>query len=236
MLAELSSLLAASPAKASRGDYVRALVEENCLGKHTLSTRKLTLQRLSELYGLEPSISIFRLLRIYWGNEDRAHAQLAVLAALARDPLLRATAPVILGMSEGEEMARQRLTVAVREAVEGRLNEATLDKVVRNAASSWTQSGHLEGRGRKRRRKSQPTAGAVAFALLLGYMLGARGQALFGSLFARALDRDEGALTFLAMDARRLGFLDMKTSGGLTVVSFDGILTEQEKKVIHGAD
>ncbi len=66
-------------------------------------------------------------------------------------------------------------------------------------------------------------------------MLGARGPALFNSLFARALDRDEGALTFLAMDARRLGFLEMKASGGMTVVSFDGILTEQEKKVIHGS-
>ena len=45
----------------------------------------------------------------------------------------------------------------------------------------------------------------------------------------------DGALTFLAMDARRLGFLEMKTAGGMTVVSFDTILTEQEKRLIHGA-
>jgi hypothetical protein len=234
MLAELSTVLHRS-ASATRLDYAKAVVEENCLGKHTASTRKLSLQRLTELYALDPAVPLFRLLRLFWGSEDRAHAQLALLAAMARDPLLRATAPVILGMSEGEEIARQRVTEAIREAVEGRLNEATLDKVVRNTASSWTQSGHLEGRGRKRRRKIEPTAGAVAFALVLGYMLGARGQALFNSFFARALDRDEGALTFLAMDARRLGFLEMKTSGGMTVVSFDTILTEQEKRLIHGA-
>jgi hypothetical protein len=235
MLAELSTVLHQRPPSATRADYAKAVVEENCLGKHTASTRKLSLQRLSELYALDPAVPLFRLLRMFWGNEDRAHAQLALLAALARDPLLRATAPVILNMSEGEEVARQRLTEAIREAVGGRLNEATLDKVVRNTASSWTQSGHLVGRGRKRRKKIEPTAGAVAFALVLGYMLGAGGQALFNSLFARALDRDEGALTLLEMDARRLGFLEIKTSGGMTVVSFDTILTEREKRLIHGA-
>jgi len=138
-------------------------------------------------------------------------------------------------MSEGEEMARQRLTDAVRQAVGGRLNDETLDKVVRNTASSWTQSGHLDGRSRKKRRMIQPTAGSVAFALMLGYMLGLRGRTLFESLFSRVLDRDENALTFLAMDAKRLGLLDIKSGGGMTVVAFDAILTEKEKRLIHGA-
>ncbi|MDP2603141.1 MAG: hypothetical protein Q8S00_11175 [Deltaproteobacteria bacterium] len=208
-------------------------MEENCLGKHTLSTRRLTLQRLTELYALNPAVPLFRLLRMFWGM-DKGHAQLALLAAIARDPLLRATAPVILSMSEGEEIARQRLTDAIRQAVDDRLNEATLDKVVRNTASSWTQSGHLAGRGRKKRKKIEPTPGAVASALVLGYMLGARGRVLFDTLFSRVLDRDVDELTGLAMDARRLGLLDIKTGGGLMVVSFDGILTEQEKKLIYG--
>jgi len=51
---------------------------------------------------------------------------------------------------------------------------------------------------------------SAAFALALGYMLGLRGHALFDSLFARVLDRDENALTFLVMDAKRLGLLDIK--------------------------
>src|SRR5436190_23677712 len=63
MLDELTALLAVSPAKATREDYTRALVEENCLGKQTLSTRKLSLQRLTELYALEPAVALFRLLR-----------------------------------------------------------------------------------------------------------------------------------------------------------------------------
>lgn len=235
MLDELAALLRQCPAGAARGDYVRALVEENCLGKHTVSTRKLSLQRLTELYGMDPAVPLFRLLRFFWDADEKAHAQLALLSALARDPLLRATAPVIFGLKPGDELARQQMTDALAQAVASRLNDATLDKVVRNTASSWTQSGHLEGRGRKRRVRIVPTPASTAFALLLGFLMGNRGRKLFETVFSRALDRDVDELTSLAMDAKRLGFLDIKSGGGLTVISFDGILNEQEKQLSYGA-
>ena len=235
MLDELSMLLRASEPTASRADYVKVVIEDNCLGKHTLSTRRLSLQRMTELYALDPDVALFRLLRQFWYADEKAHGLLALIVAIARDPLLRATCPVVLSMSPGEEMARQRFTDAIRDAVDGRLNESTLDKVVRNAGSSWTQSGHFAGRNRKKRSRIEPTPVSAAFALVLGYMLGLRGHALFESLFARVLDRDENALTFLAMDAKRLGLLDIKSAGGVTVISFDPILTEKEKKLIYGA-
>lgn len=235
MLDELSTLLRVCSPKAVRADYVKAMVEDNCLGKHTLSTRRLTLQRMTELYALDVSVPLFRMLRQFWYADEKAHAQLALLISFARDPLLRVTAPVVLSMSVGEEIARQRFTDAIRDAVETRLNDATLDKVLRNAASSWTQSGHFYGRSRKKRQQIEPVPVSVAFALALGYMLGLRGRALFESVFARVLDRDETALTFLAMDAKRLGLLDIKSGGGMTVVSFDAILSENEKRLIHGS-
>lgn len=234
MLDELSTLLRVCDPKAARADYVKAMVEDNCLGKDTVSTRRLTLQRMTELYALDVSVAIFRLLRQFWYADEKSHGQIALLVSIARDPLLRATAPVVLSMSVGEEIARQHFTDAIREAVAGRLNDATLDKVVRNAASSWTQSGYLDGRSRKKRTQLEPTRVSAAFALVLGYMLGLRGHSLFESLFARVLDRDENALTFLALDAKRLGLLDIKSGGGMTVVSFDAILTEKEKRLIHG--
>jgi hypothetical protein len=235
MLDELTALLRQCPAGSGRGDYVRALVDENCLGKHTLSTRKLSMQRLTELYGVDPAVPLFRLLRVFWDADEKVHPQLALLAALARDPLLRATAPVVFGVKQGDEIARQQMTDALAQAVQGRLNDSTLDKVVRNTASSWTQSGHLEGRGRKRRRRIEPTPASAAFALLLSFLMGSRGTNLFDSVFSRALDRDVNELTFLAMDAKRLGFLDIKSGGGLTMISFDGILNEQEKRLSYGA-
>lgn len=234
MVEELSALLAACPVNAKRDGYVRAATEENCLGKRTVSTRRLTFQRLSELYGLDESMPLFRLLRVFWHTDEGARPQLAFLTALARDPLLRATAPVVMEMVPGEEIARQRLTDALRAAVQDRLNDDSLDKVVRNAASSWTQAGHLEGRSRKKRVRLTPTAASTAYAMLLGYLMGVRGGALFDTLFAHVLDRELNELTFLAMDAKRLGLLDIKSGGGMLVVSFDALLTDDERRLSHG--
>ena len=46
--------------------------------------------------------------------------------------------------------------------VGSRLNDAILDKVARNAGSSWSQSGHLQGRVRKIRLRVDPTVGPAA--------------------------------------------------------------------------
>jgi len=220
MLAELQSLLAACPVDAGRSDYLSAIQEDNCLGKRTVATRKLSSQRLSELYALAPEVLLFRVMRRCWYADRRCHAMLAVLLALARDPLLRITAPPVLRMRPGEELARQQIADALRETVGSRFSDTTLDKIVRNTASSWTQSGHLKGRGRKVRQPVVSTAVTTAYALFLGYLAGARGTAIFESLWARVLDAPIGELTSLARDAKRLGLLDMTQAGGVIDVSF----------------
>ena len=147
---------------------------------------------------------------------------------MARDPLLRITASPIIHLHVGEELGRQALTDALNRRTGLRFNEAVLDKIVRNAASSWTQSGHLKGRGRKVRQRVVPTVVVTAYALLLGYLVGTRGSALFESLWAQVLDAPAGELVHLAMDARRLGFLDMSQSGGVIDVSFTRLLAQNE--------
>jgi len=230
MLNELRALLASCPPGATRDDYLRAIHEDNCLGKRTAATRKASSQRLSELYALEPEVPLFWVMRRCWYADRAGQALLALLLALARDPLLRASAPPVLRMRPGEELARQQITDALHRAVGSRLSESTLDKVVRNAASSWTQSGHLKGRGRKVRQTVTPTAVTTAFALLLGYLAGKRGATLFGSLWAQVLDSPVGELMHLATDARRLGFLDMSQSGGVVDVAFSRLLAPDERR------
>jgi len=231
MLDELRAMLANCRPDATRDNYLSAIQEDNCLGKRTSATRKLSSQRLSELYALDPEVPLFRVMRRCWYADRDGQAVLALLLALARDPLLRVTAPPVLRMRSGEELARQQMTDALNRAVGSRLSESTLDKVVRNAASSWTQSGHLKGRGRKVRQSVTPTAATTAFALLLGYLVGTRrGAALFETLWAQVLDAPPGELMHLAMDARRLGFLDMSQSGGVIDLAFSRLLAPDERR------
>ena len=235
MLDELSQLLDAVPDEASRRDYAQAVTEGNCLGKRTAATRKLSLQRLSELYGLDARLLLFRVLKGLWGRHASSRPMLALLLALARDPLLRASARAVVATPFGHELGRQTMKDALSGIVEGRLNDATLDKVVRNASSSWTQSGHLRGRGRKIRQRVAATPAAVAYALLTGFALGRRGRLLFETPWAEVLDAPPGELVEVAVDARRLGLVDLKQSGRMIDVSFPAMLTGRERELIRGA-
>ena len=230
MLHELQLLLDSCPEDADRDTYLTAIHESNCLGKRTVATRKLSSQRLSELYALDPNVLLFRVMRHCWYADSGSRSLLALLLALARDPLLRQTALPLLRMEPGEELARQQMTDALSRAVGGRLSESTLDKVVRNTASSWTQSGHLKGRGRKIRQRVATTPLATAYALFVAYTAGTRGMALFETLWAQVLDAPTGELMHLAMDARRLGFLDMSQSGGVIDVAFSRLLAPDERR------
>ncbi|NLY00884.1 MAG: hypothetical protein GXY83_32740 [Rhodopirellula sp.] len=230
MFDELRAVLDNCRPNAVRDDYLVAIHEDNCLGKRTVATRRLSSQRLSELYALDPEVPLFRIMRRCWYADREGQAILAMLLALARDPLLRASAPPVLRMRPGEELVRQQMTNALNREVGSRLSDSTLDKVVRNAASSWTQSGHLKGHCRKVRQTVTATPATTAFALLLGYLAGKRGAAIFESLWAQVLDAPVGELMRVAMDARRLGFIDMSQSGGVIEVAFSRLLTPDERR------
>lgn len=224
MLNELSDLLQTCGPTSSRTDYANAIVVENCAGKVTVSNRRLTNQRLGELYILDPQVPLFRAFRQFWQTDLPGRPLLAILMALARDPLLRATAKTVLGLHAGAELSRTALSQALRDSVGSRLNDASLDKVVRNTSSSWTQSGHLAGRVRKIRQLVNPTPLSTAFALYLGYLSGERGSALLKTIWATALDRKPDDLLFLAMDARRLGVLELREAGSVVDISFSKLI------------
>lgn len=236
MFKELALLFEDQGQNASREAYVSAIIDHNCLGKQTVSTRKLTCQRLSELYGIDPSIPLFRILRHLWKADENGRPLLAVLTALARDPLLRVTSATILQIKAGEELMRKRLTDALRQSVDNRLNNGTLNTTVRNISSSWTQSGHLKGRVRKIRQRVAPTSIVTAYALLLGYILGIRGSGLFNTLWTKVLDTPAEELLSLATDAKRLGLLGLSQAGGVVEVSFTRMLTDDERQLIHGTN
>lgn len=230
MFDELSILLDSLPPDSGRADYLAAIIEHNALGKQTAATRKLTAQRLTELYLLESSAPLFRVLRRFWQDDVPGRPLLALLCALARDPLLRATAEPVISMTSGEELSRQKITDAIRSAVGGRLNDSTLDKVVRNTSSSWSQSGHLQGRVRKFRKVVRPTPLATAYALMLGYLEGLRGGRLFETNWTRVLDASPAELRNIAAEAKRLSGLDLKAAGDVIEVGFTTVLTPQEIK------
>lgn len=222
MLEELTAVLAVTQLWAGRQEYAAAIIEENALAKSTLSTRRLSNQRLGELYGLDAGIAVFRVMRRLWEDADqRSRPLLALLCALARDPLLAGTASTVISLREGEEFPRLRAREALREAVGPRLNDAVLDKVLRNAASSWTQSGHLEGRTFKKRRRVLSTPWTVAYALYLARAVGFRGAELFANSWMGVLDATPADARTQAQEAKRLGLIDLSISEDIVEIGLD---------------
>jgi hypothetical protein len=115
MLAELRILLESHPAAATKAEYWTSITEGNIVGKKIGSTRRLSAQRLSELYGLDPGVTLFRVLRFFWDLEDTGRALLAFLCAIARDPLLRLTAPAVPTADQGAFVTTKAIEATIAE-------------------------------------------------------------------------------------------------------------------------
>lgn len=213
MFSDLEAVLAAAAEDANREAYAKAIIEGNCLQKATASTRRISNQRLGELFALDRTVALFRVLRRLWTVAGDGRPLLALLMALARDPLLIASAEPVLTLPVGAELQRGPLRDALRKVVGDRMNDDVLDKVARNTASTWTQTGHLEGRTFKVRKRAQPNAAAVAFALYVGHAAGFRGEELLTSGWMAALDCTASSAKSLALEAKRVGLIDLRTAG-----------------------
>lgn len=220
MLDELSALLASCPRNASYGDYVAAVVDANVLGKSTLATRRKSLRHLRELYSLRADVPVFAGLRSLWWDDSVARPLLAVLCASSRDPLLRATASGVMDAPAGSRLGSGDLADAVDEAFPHRFAAGVRARIGRNAASSWTQSGHLSGRTNKVRAQARATPAAAAYALYLGHLADETGSALFRTLWAGLLDLHEGSVRELAAGASRLGWITYRSAAAMTEVTF----------------
>jgi hypothetical protein len=224
MLAELKALLDATSPQASAAELKAAVIDENVAGKNTLSGRQRTYRYLRELYALDPGALVFRSLRDLWEVDPQAQPLLALLASLARDPLLRATSSPILEAPLGAGIGAADLAAAVQAAYPDSYNDSIAAKIGRNAASSWTQSGHLVGRAKKTRARVQCLPAAVAYALLIGYTEGRRGALLFDTLWCRILDCSKDALLEQVRRASQRGLVELKHGGGVTEVTFRMLL------------
>src|SRR5262249_15438587 len=126
-----------------------------------------------------------------------------------------------VNLPEGAEFPRAAMREALARTVNARLNESTLNKVVRNAASSWSQSGHLEGRTFKFRRLVHPTAASTAFGLYLARATRLTIDESLKSGWLKILDCPSSTALEMAGAAKRLGLLDLRMAGDVIDLRLD---------------
>ena len=226
MVSSLRRLLALLPPASPPSAYRTAVMQDNILGKQTAGAREWAFRQLRRFYSFDPSVLLFRALRDLWDHDESGQSLLAVLCALGRDPVLRVSATAILQAKVGTLVGPDDFDAAIQGAYPGAYSENTRRTTAQNVASSWAQAGHLhmESPNRKVRALACCTATTVAYALMLGYLQGHRGQALFDTLWAKMLDRSTSHLVDLAATASQLGMVEFRHAGGVMEVNFGQLL------------
>jgi hypothetical protein len=233
MLPDLRQLLASTPVTAAYEDYQVAIMKENVLGKGTASTRLWSWKKLRELYGLDPSLAVFRCFRQLWSTDSTGRPLLAILCACARDPLLRTSGVVILQAPVGSVITSGDFAQAMERAAPGRFSPKTLRSMGSNLYASWTQSGHLTGGKTRRRAHPAVSPETIAYALVLGRLTGARGPLLFSTFWTALLDSPRDILYDLAAKASQLGWIDLRRMGSVVDVGFSKLLIPGEEAALR---
>jgi hypothetical protein len=221
MLKELSLLLnIVSLPNPTKEEYLKAIIEDNCLGKKSGITRELSASHLENLYTLNPETLVFKALRFFWRRDITGHPLLAFTCVYARDYIINRISPFILEKPEGEAIPKETVMEVLDNQHHSMFSKATLESTARNVMSTFAQSGHLKGKLNKIRSYVKPTAGSVAYALLLSYICGHRGESLFFNEFIKILDCSREKAVELTETASRSGWLSFKHIDNIYDVSF----------------
>jgi len=233
MLKEITKALQVLPEDAGPQDFKKAIEEENCLGMPTFSSRKKSFSHLIELYGLDPKKALFRVLRKVFKADPAALPISAMICTYGRDAQLRHSFKLIRSLQPGEVLKRERMEEFLEEGFPSRFSPAMKKSLAQNVNTTWTYSGHLEGRSVKKRSIPSPRPASTAYAIFSGYLVGLRSQLLLGSEFSQLAGVDNhSALTHLSW-ATNQGWLRLRNAGGITEIDFSPLLTPQENELCH---
>lgn len=234
MLPELGLLFDAVPVTAGRPDYRVAILKENVLGKPTFSSRQKSEKHLYELYGLDPALALFRLLRRFATEDPASLPLLALTCAFCRDPQLRASFDLIETLKPGEILTRAQIVACLEDAFPERFSPVMLTSLATRLGVTWAATGHLKGTSKRTRTLPVATPAACTYAMFAGYLLGLRGDLLVSSVFTRLVASDPSTvLSHLAVGSRN-GWLRLRHGGGVMEIDFSGLLLPDEEALLNG--
>ncbi|MBW3578769.1 MAG: hypothetical protein KY462_13710 [Actinobacteria bacterium] len=231
---ELETLLDVVPADADEVAYGSAIVDDNVLGLKTATSREWRFKTLRRLYLLTPESVLFRALRDLWAGDPEAHPLLACSCAMTQDTVFRATAALVRDMPIGEEASSTDFIEPIEKQFPGAYQESTIATIAKKAYASWAQTGHFgePSAGVRIRKRTTCCPENVAYALLIGHLEGARGEALFETLWTDILDHPRSHLFDLAFMASQRGMIEFRNAGGVVEVGFRQLLRPMEGQLL----
>ncbi|MGZ4009909.1 MAG: hypothetical protein ACXVLF_03080 [Flavisolibacter sp.] len=223
MFAELSKVMD----HAIHDDMYLNSLNQNIANKKTKNNQEKTTGFLKQLYGFDLAYLPFRFFKYFWEiTAENDKPLLTLLYAIGQDYLLGESYPIVASTKLGDKVTIDKLEENIEAQHPDHFSENTRRSLAQNIASSWKQAGFITGKVKNIR--TQPKIGyhVVAFAFVLAYLNGERGDFILSSKWAKALCLGDSQLRELAIEAARRDLLQYQYAGSVTAISFTNLFTK----------
>lgn len=207
-------------------EYAKAM-KANVFGKKSADGIRKTSKALSRIYHFDPELSIFKAFKYFWricSEEERP--VLVFLFAFTQDHLLAESAEVVVHTKLGEKVTVEDLEENLNKFHPNKYSPRTLKSSAQNLASSWKQAGFINGKVKNIRVQPDISYRVAAFAFLLAFLQGDRGDFIMINPIVKSLGLGENGLRELAVEAAKQDLLQYQYGGGVTSFAFPQLVSK----------
>ena len=203
----------------SDDSYLQAL-ENNVTGKKSADGMKQTARFLKIIYGFDKTNAAFKIFKHFWLSIDLKEKELITfLFALNNDYLLSESISVIVNTKIGEKTTVESFEENIEKYYPNKYSTITRHSIGKNLASSWKQIGFITGKVKNTRSQPEISYNLVAFAFIMAYLNGLRGDFIISSKWVKALCLNENQLREFAIEASKRGLVHYQFSGNVTAIT-----------------
>jgi len=221
MFAELSQVMNHGVERTEFDEILRSNVTNKLSSRNLLKTN----QYLKHLYGFGSDDLVFQSFKHYWQLTDKGKKSIiTLLYAISNDYLLSESIDLVVGVRIGDKIAIEKFDTNIEKYHPGNYSDNTRRSAAQNIASSWKQAGYIQGKVKNIRSKVAHDYYTVAFALLMSYLNGDRGDYILMSRWVKALAIGTEELRDLIKEAAKRDLLQYQYGGNITTISFENQL------------
>lgn len=203
------------------------IMADNVFNKKTESSKKKTINYLTQLYSFSKEDAKFLCIENYWNKvENKEKPLLALILATSKDYLIKESVDFVKSVKHNNKASIEEFESNIVHYHPNRFSPKTLRSVSQNVASSWKQAGYVLGKVKNIRTECPPSYFTVAFAFLMAYLDDLRGDYLFDHHSVKALDATKEEILNLIKAASDRELLNYNRSGASIVISFDKYLNK----------
>jgi hypothetical protein len=202
-------------------------LSKNITGKKSNSGVEKTAIYLKKLYSLDVRHQPFIAFKYFWKiAETSDKSLLAFIYAINNDDLLAESIQVLQDTKLNEKALIELFEQNIERYHPKQYSENTRKSMAQNIASSWKQSGFIEGKIKNIRTQPKISYLVACLAFLLAYLKGDRGDFLWNSIGVKALLLNESKLRDLAIECAKRDLIQYQYAGSVTAISFNNLLNK----------